>query len=69
MIFKKNCYFCKKRIREIEFTDSASLARFLTPWGKIKPAKDSGNCPKHQKRLSRAIKQARMMALLADKSY
>jgi small subunit ribosomal protein S18 len=63
------CYFCKKRIKDIDFTDGAQLSRYLTPWGKIKAAKDSGTCPKHQRRLSRAIKKARQMAILSSKTY
>jgi len=36
----------------------------LTIWSKVKGAKESGACAKHQRRLTKSIKRARFMALL-----
>ena len=40
------------------------LRHFVTERGKIRPRRQTGNCAKHQRMLSRAIKRARYMALL-----
>lgn len=61
---KIDCYFSKNQIEEIDYRDTELLSRFLTSWGKIKPARESGVCAKHQRQLSKAIKRARFMALL-----
>ncbi len=49
----------------IDYKDVALLKQFLTDTGKIVPARNTGINIKQQRRLSRAIKQARQMALLA----
>jgi len=61
---KKTCRFCEARIEDIDYKDVKLLQKFLTSSGKIEPRKRSGNCPKHQRRVSSAIKRARIMALL-----
>ena len=61
---KKACYMCQKNIPQIDFKDTELLRHFLTMQAKISPAKRSGNCRKHQRELSHAIKRARFMALL-----
>ncbi|MEK7142824.1 MAG: 30S ribosomal protein S18 [Patescibacteria group bacterium] len=65
MIFhKRQCYFCRKKIDEIDFKEAALLGKFLSPWAKIKPSRNTGTCAKHERRLSEAIKRARFMSLL-----
>lgn len=61
---KKSCRFCENRIEEIDYKDVKLLQKFLTSIGKIEVRKRSGNCPRHQRKLSTAIKRARIMALL-----
>jgi small subunit ribosomal protein S18 len=61
---KKNCRFCEARIEEIDYKDVKLLQKFLSSVGKIETRKRSGNCPKHQRKLSTSIKRARIMALL-----
>ncbi|EKD56849.1 MAG: 30S ribosomal protein S18 [uncultured bacterium] len=61
---QRNCYFCRKKIEYIDFRNTQSLNRFLSPWSKIRAAKDTGNCAKHQRILTQAIKRARFMAML-----
>lgn len=60
---RKECYFDKKNLNP-DYKDQIVLGRFMTPWGKIKPAKDTGTCALHQRRLDEAIKRARFLALL-----
>jgi small subunit ribosomal protein S18 len=61
---QKHCYFCTKNIEEIDYTDVETLRRFISPFGRILPRKKKGTCTKHQRRLSQAIKRARIMGLL-----
>lgn len=61
---KKNCFFCKKKIEEIDCKDTEILRKFLGIWSKIRRAGDTGTCAKHQRRLAQAIKRARFLALL-----
>ncbi|MBR1695940.1 MAG: 30S ribosomal protein S18, partial [Selenomonas sp.] len=42
----------------------AKLRRFITERGKILPRRISGNCAKHQRQVTVAIKRARNIALL-----
>jgi small subunit ribosomal protein S18 len=60
---RKTCYFCDKSITRIDYR-SPNLRDFLTEKGKIVSGKFSGVCARHQRRLARAIKTARSMALL-----
>ncbi len=65
MKFKKRyCRFCKGEIKEISYKDVDILKRFISDRGKILPRRITGNCAKHQRRLARAVKQARILALL-----
>jgi small subunit ribosomal protein S18 len=48
----------------ISYRDTDGLRRFITDRGKILPRRVTGTCPKHQRALSKAIKQARVLALL-----
>jgi small subunit ribosomal protein S18 len=60
---KKVCKFCTKKIT-INYLDHEALKRFTTERGKILPSRITGNCAKHQRQLARAIKRARVLALL-----
>ena len=65
---KKVCRFCENKIIYIEFKDERMLRRFVTERGKIVPRRISGNCAKHQRKLTTAIKRSRHMAILAFES-
>ena len=60
---RKYCKFCSKKA-EVSYRDADTLRRFITDRGKILPRRITGTCPKHQRQLSVAIKQARILALL-----
>jgi len=60
-----NCYFCQRNIKEIDFKNTELLQKFITELGKIRERKKTGVCAKHQRRLTRAIKRARHLGLLA----
>jgi small subunit ribosomal protein S18 len=61
---KKVCKFCTEKIDGIPYKDVRLLQQFVAERGKIVPRRLSGVCTTHQRRLSRAIKQARNIALL-----
>lgn len=61
---RKECQFCKRKISSIDYKDAHLLNRYLSGWAKIRPAKDTGVCSRHQRGLTEAIKRARFLALL-----
>ena len=61
---KKVCKFCTEKIDAIDYKDYRLLGQFVAESGRIVPRRLSGVCTPHQRRLSRAIKQARNIALL-----
>jgi len=61
---KKVCKFCTEKIDAISYRDVRLLQGFVAERGKIVPRRLTGVCTTHQRRLSKAIKQARNIALL-----
>ena len=61
---RKVCTFCVDKVEHIDYKDLAKLRRFITERGKILPRRISGNCAKHQRQVTVAIKRARNIALL-----
>ncbi|RDU24450.1 30S ribosomal protein S18 [Anaerosacchariphilus polymeriproducens] len=60
---KKVCVFCGKD-SSIEYKDVNKLKRYVSERGKILPRRITGNCAKHQRALTVAIKRARHIALM-----
>lgn len=63
-IRKKKCRFCTDKVDDINYKDVGVLRKMITEKGKILPSRITGTCASHQRRLARAIKQARQIALL-----
>jgi small subunit ribosomal protein S18 len=61
---KKICSYCVDKIEFVDYKQYEKLKRFITERGKILPRRISGNCARHQRQLTRAVKRARNMALL-----
>ena len=61
---RKVCRFCTESGFEANYKEPRPLKHFITERGKIIPRRISGTCAKHQRRLTRAIKRARTIALL-----
>jgi small subunit ribosomal protein S18 len=61
---KKVCKFCTEKIDAISYRDVRLLQGFVAERGKIVPRRLTGVCTTHQRRLTKAIKQARNIALL-----
>ncbi len=61
---KKFCWFCKNNVKEIDYKDIDILQRYVPERGKIAPRRVTGTCAYHQRKLTKAIKRARQLALL-----
>lgn len=61
---RKVCRFCADHNLNIDYKDSRLLRQFITERAKIVPRRISGNCARHQREITRAIKRARNIALL-----
>ena len=61
---KKVCVFCGKENNEIDYKDVAKLKKYVSERGKILPRRITGNCAKHQRALTVAIKRARHISLM-----
>jgi small subunit ribosomal protein S18 len=63
-IKRKVCRFCADKTLEIDYKSPRILRHFITERGKIIPRRISGNCAKHQREITTAIKKARNIAIL-----
>jgi len=61
---KRVCNFCVDKVETIDYKEIGRLKKFISERGKIYPRRISGNCAKHQRQLTIAIKRARNVALL-----
>ena len=61
---KRECYFCTHPEADVDYKNHQLLQKFLSSYLKILPSKRTGACSAHQRRVSEAIKRARIMALL-----
>ena len=59
----KDCEFCKKK-SEPDYKVPEILGNYISDRGKISGRNRSGLCAKHQRRITKAIKRARFLALL-----
>ena len=60
---KKVCQFCADKTKKIDYKDVDTLKKYITERGKILP-RITGTCSIHQREVTKAIKKARIMALL-----
>ncbi|MEK6647301.1 MAG: 30S ribosomal protein S18 [Candidatus Firestonebacteria bacterium] len=60
---KKTCRFCAEKIFRINDKDYNRIKNFVTERAKILPRRYSGNCAKHQRQLTQAIKRARILGI------
>ena len=61
---RKVCRFCADKSLVIDYKEVKNLRNFLTERGKIIPRRIYGNCAKHQRQMTEAIKRARHIALM-----
>ncbi|MGI6727114.1 MAG: 30S ribosomal protein S18 [Anaerovoracaceae bacterium] len=61
---RKICQFCADKAETIDYKDVDKLRKYVTDRGKILPKRITGNCAIHQREVTKAIKRARIVALL-----
>ncbi len=61
---RRVCAFCAEKIDTIDYKDVNTLRRFVSEQGQIDSRRRTGTCARHQRRLTLAIKRARLLALL-----
>jgi len=61
---KKVCVFCADKNQVIDYKDVNTLKKFISERGKILPRRITGNCAKHQREITSAVKRARHVALM-----
>jgi len=61
---RRNCYFCKEKVAEIDYKNVNQLRRYISEKGKIRSRRITGACRRHQVQIAQAVKRAREMALL-----
>jgi len=61
---RKVCRFCAEKNLPIDYKDLKTLRFFTTERGKIIPRRITGNCARHQRALTQAIKRTRHLALM-----
>jgi small subunit ribosomal protein S18 len=68
---RKYCRFTAEGFTDIDYKDLETLKKYITETGKIVPSRITGTRPWFQRKLARAIKRARYLALLpyCDRHY
>jgi small subunit ribosomal protein S18 len=61
---RKSCPFCKDKVDLVDYKDFGTLRRAMSEKGKIRSARITGCCRRHQRQLAIAIKRARELGLL-----
>jgi len=61
---RKSCHFCREKIDQIDYKNTAQLRRYISEKGKIRSRRITGACRRHQLQVAGAVKRAREMALL-----
>jgi small subunit ribosomal protein S18 len=63
-IRRRNCFFCREKIEEVDYKNFNQLRRYVSEKGKIRSRRITGACRRHQRQVAVAVKRAREMALL-----
>jgi small subunit ribosomal protein S18 len=61
---RKSCKFCEDKVTTIDYKEVKLLKMYISERGKIIPRRITGNCARHQRRLTTSIKRARTIALI-----
>ena len=61
---RKFCYFKENGITEVDYKDIKLLRRFINDQGKIMPRRVTGTSAKMHRKVVRAIKRSRTIALM-----
>lgn len=61
---RRICAFCADKVDKIDYKDINLLRRFVSDTGQIDSRRRTGTCARHQRRVTKAVKRARFLALL-----
>ncbi|HAR61929.1 MAG: 30S ribosomal protein S18 [Candidatus Margulisiibacteriota bacterium] len=61
---RRLCAFCVDKQDIIDYKDISRLRKYVSERGKILPRRNTGNCAKHQRAVTEAIKKARAIGFL-----
>lgn len=61
---RKSCNFCADKVSTVDIREAQRLKKYLTERGKILPRRITGNCARHQRVLTQAIKRCRELSLI-----
>lgn len=61
---RRVCVFCERKQNTLDYKDVNKLRKFVSERGKIIPRRVSGNCAKHQRAVTVAVKRARHVSLM-----
>ena len=61
---RKSCPYCRDKVDTVDYKDFNGVRRQLSEKGKIRSARVTGCCRRHQRQLARAVKRARELGLL-----
>jgi small subunit ribosomal protein S18 len=61
---RKSCPYCRDKLDVVDYKDFGGVRRQLSEKGKIRSARVTGCCRRHQRQLARAVKRARELGLL-----
>jgi small subunit ribosomal protein S18 len=61
---KRSCRFCAERVKSIDYKDIKLLELFVRERGGIISTRSTGNCAKHQRKITEEIKKARFLGLM-----
>lgn len=62
---KKVCQYCADKTIAIDYKDTENLKKYVTERGKILPRRITGACAMHQRAITKAVKRARIVALMS----
>ncbi len=60
----RKCAFCSQSINLVDYKNARLIGRYQNAYSKIEGRRRSGNCAKHQRMIARAVKRARLAALV-----
>jgi small subunit ribosomal protein S18 len=61
---RKSCPYCRDKVDIVDYKDFGAVRRLLSEKGKIRSARVTGCCRRHQSQLATAVKRARELGLL-----
>ena len=61
---RKSCPYCRDKVDTIDYKDFGGIRHMLSEKGKIRSARVTGCCRRHQRQVAQAVKRIRELGLL-----